>query len=63
MRDKIEFPKIKNIIELEEALKYMPKDSYYLFEYKEEKMIIAPYKVYKALIEDNIELLDEDDEY
>lgn len=60
MEDKIEFPKIKNIKELEGALKHMPKDSYYTFEYKGEKMIIAPYKVYKALIEDNIELLDEE---
>ena len=61
MVDKIKFPKIKNIKELEDALKHMPKDSYYPFEYNNEKMIIAPYKVYKALIEDNIELLDEED--
>ena len=38
MVDKIEFPKIKNITELEDALKHMPKDSYYPFEYNNEKV-------------------------
>ena len=59
MNDKIEFKKIKNIEELDNAIKYMPKNAYYAFKYKGEKMIIAPYEVYKTLIEDNIDLLNE----
>ena len=58
MKDKIKFTKIKDIKELDEAIKYLPENTFYPVEYKKKKLIIAPYKVYNAVLEDNIDLLD-----